>query len=135
MACFLVPTAEAVVVKVVEKAVGKNEAASTEGAEKNSSAEKKISLSKKLNWLSSLLFGGSALLLFEHIWHGEVVPYFPFLTAMSDPADTAEMLHEMATAGVCMAVLVTVIWAVICIAADSIVKRSTGDAAEQKAEV
>jgi hypothetical protein len=38
------------------------------------------------------------------------VPWFPFLTAASDPADTAEMLHEMSTIGVTMAVLVTVVW-------------------------
>ena len=35
---------------------------------------------------------------------------FPFLTAANDPADTAEMLHEMATSGSAMAVLVTLAW-------------------------
>ena len=35
---------------------------------------------------------------------------FPFLTAASDPADTAAMLKEMATAGVAMALLVTLVW-------------------------
>ena len=29
---------------------------------------------------------------------------------MNDPADTAEMLHEMATVGVSMAALVTLVW-------------------------
>ena len=57
-----------------------------------------------------MLWGGSALLAFEHVWHGEVVPWFPFLTAAADPADASEMLHEMATAGVSMAVIVTVVW-------------------------
>ena len=47
---------------------------------------------------------------FEHVWHGEVTPWFPFLTAASNPADAAEMLHEMATAGVAMACLVTAVW-------------------------
>jgi hypothetical protein len=42
---------------------------------------------------------------------------------MSDPEDTAEMLHEMATIGVSMAVLVTVVWIGMCIAADMIVRR------------
>ncbi len=54
--------------------------------------------------------GGSALLAFEHVWHGEVVPWFPFLTAMSNPADTAEMLAEMGSIGVTMAVLITAVW-------------------------
>ena len=57
-----------------------------------------------------MLWGGSGLLAFEHVWHGEVVPWFPFLTAMSSPDSTAEMLHEMATSGSLMALLVTVVW-------------------------
>ena len=57
--------------------------------------------------LAYLLWGGAFLLCYEHIWHGEVVPWFPFLTAASDPASAAEMLHEMATVGVAMAALVT----------------------------
>ena len=58
-----------------------------------------------------MLWGGSVLLMFEHIWHGEIVPWFPFLTAEAEnPADAAEMLHEMATVGVAMAALVTVVW-------------------------
>ena len=57
-----------------------------------------------------MLWGGAILLAFEHIWHGEVVPFFPFLTAASNSSDAAEMLHEMATTGVMMAVLVTIVW-------------------------
>ena len=66
--------------------------------------------SRKLRWLSNLLWGGSLLLAFEHVWHGEVVPWVPFLTAAGNPADTAVMLHEMSTVGVTMAVLVTAVW-------------------------
>ena len=56
-----------------------------------------------------MLWGGAALLAFEHVWHGEVVPYFPFLTAATDPADRAQMLREMATVGVTMAALIIVL--------------------------
>ena len=76
-----------------------------------------------MDWLNNMLWGGSALLAFEHVWHGEVTPWFPFLTAASNPADTAEMLHEMATVGVTMAILITIVWGVICFVADAIVKR------------
>ena len=69
-----------------------------------------------------------ALLAFEHVWHGEVVPWFPFLTAMADPGDAAEMFHEMATVGVCMAVLVTLVWVGMCIVADSLVKKADNTA-------
>ena len=38
------------------------------------------------------------------------MPWFPFLIAASNPTDAAEILHEMATAGVTMALLVTAVW-------------------------
>lgn len=120
MACFLVSAAEAVVVTAVEKAEAKHEAKSSP---KHSESNEKIPFSRKLKWLTWLLWGGAFLLAFEHVWHGEIVPWFPFLTAMSDAADRAEMFHEMATIGVTMAVLVTVAWVGICLAADAIVKR------------
>ena len=71
-----------------------------------------------------MLWGGAVLLAFEHIWHGEVVPWPPFLTAMSDAADTAEMLHEMATAGVRMAAIVTVVWVGMLLVSKSLEKRA-----------
>jgi hypothetical protein len=120
MACFLVSAAEAVVVTAVEKAEEKKEVKATG---KQAKTTEKIPFSRKLKWLTWLLWGGAVLLAFEHVWHGEVVPWFPFLTAMSDPADKAEMLHEMATVGVTMAALITVIWIGICLAADAIMKR------------
>ena len=120
MACFLVPTAEAIVVKAVEKAEEKKALRVDASTEEH---PVKIPLSRKLKWLSRLLIGGSVLLAFEHIWHGEIVPFFPFLAAMADPSDKAEMLHEMATVGVGMAALVTAVWIGICLAADALVKR------------
>ena len=90
-------------------------------------AKVRVPLSRKLKWLTYLLVGGAVLLAFEHVWHGEVVAWFPFLTAMSDPADTSEMLHEMATVGSSMAGLITVVWVGMCIAADSILRRKTKD--------
>ena len=94
MACFLVPTAEAIVTGVVSKVEKKNEAA----------VEGKIPFSRKLKWLKNMLWGGAALLAYEHVWHGEVVPWFPFLTAL----------------------LVTAAWGCISLAADKIVKRESG---------
>ena len=129
MACFLVSAAEAVVVTAVEKAEEKKEIKAAE-AHEEVAEEKKIPFSKKLKWLTYMLWGGAVLLAFEHVWHGEVVPWFPFLTAMSDPGDAAEMFHEMATVGVCMAVLITVVWIGMCLAADAIMKRPAKQAAE-----
>ena len=123
MACFLVSAAEAVVVTAVEKNEKKKEDEIKQSSESVLTEEVKIPFSRKLKWLTYMLWGGSALLAFEHIWHGEIVPWFPFLTAMSNPTDAAEMFYEMATVGVCMAVLITVVWFVMCRVADTIVKR------------
>lgn len=116
MACFTVPAGEAVVTTIVKKTMEKK------GIQEKES-DGKIPMTRKLKWLSNLLWGGSVLLAFEHVWHGEVQPFFPFLTAMSNPEDTAEMLHEIATVGVSMAVLVTAVWIGMCVTADMIVRR------------
>ncbi len=132
MACFLVPTGEAIVTKIVTK-VEENKEEKELAAGKGEAHVDKIPLSRKLHWLNALLIGGAVLLAFEHIWHGEVVPWFPFLTAASNAEDAATMLHEMSTVGVSMAVLVTVVWIGMCIAADAIVKRGADHTAEQGA--
>ena len=130
MACFLVPAAEAVVVTVAtqiwiahdNKVLAKFKRGESAGSE--AAANPKVPFSKKLRWLSNLLWGGSFLLAFEHVWHGEVVPMFPFLTAASNPADTAVMLREMSTVGVAMAVLVTAVWVAMVVISGSMQKNA-----------
>lgn len=109
MACFVIPATEAIVTTVATKIIEKKEA-SVDNADIK--FENKELLSTKLKRLNNLLWGGSALLAFEHLWHGEIQPFFPFLTAAGNPEDAVEMLHEMSTVGVSMAVLVTAVWAV-----------------------
>ncbi len=132
MACFLVSAAEALITTAVTKAVEKNEKKHNDlkisfDGEKVESASR-IPFSRKLKWLNRMLWGGSALLMFEHIWHGEVVPFFPFLTAASNAEDASEMLHEMATVGVSMAVLVTVVWIGMVIVSSIIERRAEKEA-------
>jgi len=107
MACFLVPMGEAIVTTVVQKVVENRERKI--GGERVNNA----TLSRRLSWLNKMLWGGTALLALEHVWHGEVVPWPPFLTAMKNPAEIGPMLHEMATIGVAMAIAVTVVWGVM----------------------
>jgi len=134
MACFLVSAAEAVLATAATKAVEKKEReekvlqVSFDGT--NVERVTKIPFSRKLTWLNRMLWGGSALLMFEHVWHGEVVPFFPFLTAASNPEDTAEMLHEMATVGVSMAVLITVVWLGI-VGVTSLIEKRAEEEAKQ----
>ncbi len=128
MACFLVPTVEAIaataIAKVMESKEVSRDIAKVQKDAESMEVAGKIPFSRKMKWLSNLLWGGSALLAFEHVWHGEVVPWFPFLTAAADPADAAEMLHEMATVGVTMALLITAVWGVMLLVSSSIEKRA-----------
>ena len=128
MACFLVPTAEAVVVTAAAQVVKQRELrqATARPAEEEGSAAERVPFSRKLKWLCTLLWGGALLLAFEHLWHGEVTPWFPFLTAAADPTDRAEMLSEMSSVGVTMAVLVTVVWVGMVLVSNLLEKRSPG---------
>ena len=129
MACFLVPAAEAVVTTVFAKAVKHHEAKTG----KISDSEDKLTLSHKLNRLSGFLWGGSGLLASEHLWHGEISPFFPFLTAAGDPEQMSEVIHEMSTAGVCMALLVTVFWAALTIGEDMLRRRKVSEKTKEDA--
>ena len=95
MACFTVPLATAVVASATKKALPVS-------AQSNPFVA-------KLGWLGKMMFGGSFLLAIEHVYHGEIIFTPPFLTAVKD-GNTADMLHEMATRGVAMAVLLFFVW-------------------------
>ncbi len=92
MACFLVPATAAVV---------------------TTAARKHIPERYRPHWLNSMLWGGVAMLAVEHISHGEVVPYPPFLSALRNPQDTAVMFKEMLTVGVPMTIAIFVLWGVM----------------------
>ncbi len=96
MACLTACVAEALIVYGLKKTVG----------------QKHKNLEAKLGRLVNMLAGGSLLLFVEHVWHGEIVPYYPFLTAANSPAETAQMLHEIWTVGGSMCLAVTAVWGV-----------------------
>ena len=95
MACFTVPLATAVVAGATKAALPK--------------AARKNPFVAKIGWLGKLMFGGSFLLAIEHVYHGEIIFTPPFLTAVKN-GEVADMLHEMATRGVAMAVLLFFVW-------------------------
>lgn len=128
MACFVVPGVEAIVTTIVTKELEKKEQKEMElNLEKgaNVSELQKERFSAKLKKLNYLLYGGSGLLAFEHLWHGEIEPFFPFLTAARNPLDIPEVLHEMSTVGVGMAVLVTAAWGVMTYVSSKMEKTAT----------
>ena len=101
MACFLAPTAAAIV---------------------TTSIKKKVPAKYHIEWLNTMLWGGVIMLAVEHIAHKEVVPFPPFLTAMENPADIPVMLQEIATIGTAMTIAIFVAWAVMVMAANAIEK-------------
>ena len=111
MACFTVPVATAVALSAVKPAL-------PEAARRNPFVE-------KLGWLGRMMFGGGFLLAIEHVYHGEITFMPPFLTAAAEgPEAVSEMLHEMATRGVAMTVLVIAVWAVM-VMASSLGRKAT----------
>jgi len=92
MACFIAPMATGIVTTVFRK---------------------KIPAALKIGWLNIMLWGGVVMLAIEHIAHGEVVLYPPFLTAMQNPADIPVMLQELATVGGTMTIAIVVVWIIL----------------------
>ena len=99
MACFTAPAATAIITTLFRK---------------------KISARYHIEWFNTLVLGGSAGLFLEHLASGEIVPYWPFLTAMATPADTAVMLAEIMSIGVPMLLACFGVWAVMVIAVNKI---------------
>lgn len=98
MACFLVPVAEAIVTTIVEKALKSTEkkaAVKLNSADGTALEVSKPRFPPSLVGSIKLLWGGSALLAFEHVWHGEIVPFFPFLTAVKS-GETEKCLRKWA---------------------------------------
>ena len=137
MACFVVPGTEAIVVTaaaVLLKKYEQNKVKAQLSAGNHTETTGKSGFARKLFWLADLLWGGVILLAFEHLWHGEVVPFFPFLTAATEgSAAVSEMLSEMASVGVLMAVLVTLIWGAMVAVSAVIEKRGNTQRAEAAA--
>ncbi len=59
-----------------------------------------------IQWLNAMLWGAVVMLAVEHVAHGEITPYPPFLTA-----GIMQVLPEMLSVGGPMALFSTGIWA------------------------
>ena len=91
MACFIAPMVEAIVVTIIRK--------NNRGA-------------KNLPALEKMLWGGTLMLIVDHIASGELTWRFPFFTALGQTGGWEVMWHEILAVGVPMAVAVTAVWAV-----------------------
>ncbi len=94
MACFLAPMALAIIMTFIQLLT------------RHSDLSQKL----KLTTLNTMLWGGVVILAAEHVFHGEITAFAPYLTAMSSPADTAVMLSEIATIGGSMTAAISLTW-------------------------
>lgn len=89
MACFLAPMAAVIFTTLFRKKMPEN---------------------MHIEWFNVMGWGAVIALAVEHLISGEVVPWFPFLTAMGSAEATGEMLVEIATIGGAMLGVITIIW-------------------------
>jgi len=62
--------------------------------------------------LEKMLWGGTLMLLVDHVINGELSWQFPFFTALDTAGGGYIMLREMWTVGVPMSLVITAVWVV-----------------------
>lgn len=95
MSCFLVPLAQAVATSVCRKTI------------KNTNGSVWM---RQLPTLEKMLWGGSLVLIVDHIAHGELFVF---------------SLTELLKVGVPMSIVVTLVWAIIVLAKSPALKRQS----------
>lgn len=93
MACFVAPLVQAIATTAYRKLSRKPVPAS-------------------LKTLETMLWGGSVMLIVDHVINGELTWQFPFFTALSQTGGAAQMWREILTVGVPMCLVITAVWAV-----------------------
>jgi hypothetical protein len=95
MACFVVPLVQAVATSALRK-WGKKDGF----------------IGRHLASLELMLWGGTVMLIVDHVINGELTWKFPFFTALTETGGGAVMLREMLTVGLPMSLIITLVWAV-----------------------
>jgi hypothetical protein len=95
MACFVVPLVQAIATSALRK-WGKKDGF----------------IGRNLSSLELMLWGGTVMLIVDHIINGELTWKFPFFTALGETGGGAVMLREMLLVGVPMSVVITLVWAI-----------------------
>jgi hypothetical protein len=95
MACFVVPLVEAIATSALRK-----------------KGNKDGFVGRNLASLELMLWGGTIMLIVDHIINGELTWRFPFFTALGQEGGGAVMLREMLTVGLPMAAVITAVWVV-----------------------
>ena len=104
MSCFVVPLVQAAVTSTIRKS-----------NEKNNRSDHSA-FTRHLPALEKMLWGGSVMLVVDHIINGELTWRFPFFTALENAGGGVVMLREMLTVGIPMSLVITAVWAVYALA-------------------
>ena len=105
MACFIVPLTQAIATTVVRKRLFKQ-------SNNNTITQSSNPLLHHLPTLEKMLWGGSLMLVVDHVINGELSLQFPYFTALESAGGFQIMLREMLTVGVPMSLVLTATWAV-----------------------
>ena len=105
MACFIVPLVQAVATTAYRR---------THKGE----ASRSTWMGRHLASLETMLWGGTIMLIVDHVINGELTWRFPFFTALDQAGGGAVMLREMLTVGVPMSLVITAVWAVYALLKD-----------------
>ena len=100
MSCFIVPLVQAIATSAYRKANSGKVAAS------------KAPLMHNLPALEKMLWGGTVMLIVDHVINGELTWRFPFFTALNEAGGLGTMLHEMLTVGLPISLVLTAVWSV-----------------------
>ena len=71
-------------------------------------------LTRNIPALEKMLWGGTVMLIVDHVINGELTWQYPFFTAL-ESGGFPVMLREMLTVGVPMSLVLTAVWAVYAI--------------------
>ncbi|MBN1792439.1 hypothetical protein JW826_02035 [Candidatus Woesearchaeota archaeon] len=86
-----------------------------------------------ISWLNTMIWGGAVALAVEHVAHGEIVPWPPFLTAMSSPVETVVMLKEIAAVGIPMTLALVLVWVLMVVVYERFIASAKSPAATRAA--
>lgn len=95
MACFVVPLVQAIATSAIRK-WGRGDGF----------------IGRNIQSLELMLWGGSVMLIVDHVINGELTWRFPFFTALGQTGGASIMLREMLLVGVPMSVIITLVWVV-----------------------
>ena len=99
MSCFIIPMAQAIATSAYRKA----NATAIESSEH--------ALTRNIPALEKMLWGGTVMLIVDHVLNGELTWQYPFFTAL-ESGGFPVMLRELLTVGVPMSLTLTAVWVV-----------------------